>query len=849
MFRFEQNFRRGGQTLRGWLFPLVLILAAAWLAGGSALAQASFTASLDRNSISLGETVTLTLTIEGGSLQGQPSLASVPGLEYGGTSTSSQMMFDGSHMTSKTMVSFEVHPTHEGAFNIPAAQAVIDGKRMVAKPLQLKVVKGNLPDSPDKLEAAFVRLITPTNTIYAGQVVPVEIRCYCQAASGVQPPQLTADDFTVGNMPGFNGRAPQVTIRGTPYNFLSFRVPVCPAKTGTLTLGPATWSLSLVTRSDFFGNPISVNPVTVNSDTIEFHVLPIPANAAPDSFNGAVGQFSLEHYEAGPTTVAVGDPITLKIRLAGKGSFDNVMLSAEQLGWHEFKTYPPTTKLESNDPLQIEGAKYFEQVISPMNADVKEIPAFAFSYFDPDTHTFHTLAHAAIPLKVMPTAATPQPTVVSAAPSASDTPPPAQEIVNIKERPGALATLGPPWVFRPGFLAWQLAAPLAWVGALVWRRRKESLANNPRLRRRRDVARVVRQGLADLAGQARANDADAFYATVFRLLQEQLGERLDLPASAITEAVLEDARGRGLNEAGVELLRELFQACNQYRYTPEHTARELASLIPKVQTALEELQRMTPPSGGVAVNKLLPAVGCLLLLLVAGEARADTFADRFDQANRLYVEEQYAPAAAAYEKMIASGQVSPAVYFNMGNAWFKAGQVGKAIAAYRRAEELAPRDADVRANLQFARRQAGVGAPAAPGGIWTRWVARLTLNEWTGLAAVFVALFFLLLTLRQIRPDWKKSGAGWTTMLGVACVWWIACLGLALYARYGAESSVVVVPEAVVRRGPLPEAPSAFTAHDGAELLVLDRKDDWLQVADAARHVGWVPKDEVAVVP
>ena len=72
-----------------------------------------------------------------------------------------------------------------------------------------------------------------------------------------------------------------------------------------------------------------------------------------------------------------------------------------------------------------------------------------------------------------------------------------------------------------------------------------------------------------------------------------------------------------------------------------------------------------------------------------------------------------------------------------------------------------------------------------------------------------------------------------------------AGLGLALDARYGAQYAVVIVPEAVVRRSPLEEAPSVFTLHDGAELLVLDRKDGWQEIADAAGHSGWLPQIEV----
>jgi tetratricopeptide (TPR) repeat protein len=761
------------------------------------------------------------------------------------------MFFNGTQMTSKNVISVEVHPTREGNFTIPAIQVVVDGKPLASKPLTLKVVKGNLPATPGKLEPAFVRLIAPTNTIYAGQVIPLEIRCYCVAANGVQPPQLNSDAFTiVGPMPDFRGRAPQVNIQGTVYNYLSFRVPIMANKTGNLTLGPATWSLNLVTRTDFFGNPISTTPVNPSSDTLAFHVLPIPTNNVPAGFNGAVGSFSLAQFEAGPTTVAVGDPVTLKIRIAGKGSFDMLSLPDDPSGWHDFKTYPPVKKFESSDPLQIEGSKYFEQVLSPENVGVKEIPAFAFSYFDPENGAFHTLTHPAVPLHVLPTAATPPPSVAAPAPAAAEAPPPAQEIVNIKVRPGPLALAGPLLLRRPGFLAWQAVPPLAWICALLWRRQKDKLANNPRLRRRRAVALLVQQGLAELPALAQAHDAEAFYAAVFRLLQEQLGERLDLPASAITEAVLEEARGRGLDEPDETLLRELFHACNRFRYASERSAQELAALIPQVKNALQALQKMAPPDAGPARKNLLQgAAGLLLLLTAAAGARGDTAAAPFDQANKLYEEGHYTPAAAAYEKMTQSGPVSAAVYFNLGNARFKAGQVGRAICAWRRAAELAPRDPDVRANLQFARNQPGLGAPALPGSRWTRWTALLTLDEWTVPVSVFGALLFIVLTVRQVRPAWKKSTAGLVWALATACVCGLVCLGLALDTRFGEQSLVVVVPEAVARRSPLEEAPSVFTAHDGAELLVLDSKDGWLEAADAANHSGWLPQNEVELAP
>ena len=125
------------------------------------------------------------------------------------------------------------------------------------------------------------------------------------------------------------------------------------------------------------------------------------------------------------------------------------------------------------------------------------------------------------------------------------------------------------------------------------RRRIDNLANNPKLRRRFRVAQIIRQGLHDLRNHAAANDSDQFFATLSHLLQEQLGERLDLPATAITEAVIdENLQPRGVPETILAPLRELFQTCNLARYAPVESSQQLAAIIPKLESALREVQQL-----------------------------------------------------------------------------------------------------------------------------------------------------------------------------------------------------------------------------------------------------------------
>jgi hypothetical protein len=132
----------------------------------------------------------------------------------------------------------------------------------------------------------------------------------------------------------------------------------------------------------------------------------------------------------------------------------------------------------------------------------------------------------------------------------------------------------------------------AWLAALVWRRRTDNLANNPRLRRRRQVAQIVSDGLRELCKLSGEKKSDEFFATLFRLLQEQIGERLDLPASAITEAIVDERlKPAGLTESACAALHELFQASNLARYAPVQTSQELAALVPRLEAVVQELRR------------------------------------------------------------------------------------------------------------------------------------------------------------------------------------------------------------------------------------------------------------------
>jgi hypothetical protein len=182
---------------------------------------------------------------------------------------------------------------------------------------------------------------------------------------------------------------------------------VSPLKTGPLTLNSMDFPLplQLVVGNprrrdpfDIFGTfqQVETRNVNLSADPETVTAVALPRENVPASFNGAVGNFTLSA-SAGPTNIATGDPVTVKVQIAGRGALESLNLP-DQPAWKDFKIYPPTSKVEAVDGLGLQGSKAFEQVVVPQSSAIKELPAITFSFFDPEQKTYRTLSHPAIPI-------------------------------------------------------------------------------------------------------------------------------------------------------------------------------------------------------------------------------------------------------------------------------------------------------------------------------------------------------------------------------------------------------------------------------------------------------------------
>ena len=235
--------------------------------------------------------------------------------------------------------------------------------------------------------------------------------------------------------------------------------------------------------------------------------------------------------------------------------------------------------------------------------------------------------------------------------------------------------------------------------------------------------------------------------------------------------------------------------------------------------------------------RFLMAVGLFHRLVAAPQAD-------FDQANRALAQGKYLDAIEQYHRLLKQG-TSPALENNLGLAYYQNGQMGQAVAHFRRAERLAPRDAEIQANLRLARGKISKSMGGEEGEGPT-----LTLNEWAflPLGAVWLAGGFWGISRFSPRAASVLRGYSWGAGLLALGLGGMAARAAVL--RYQEPDLVVVRPDAALRQSPFPEAKSIINLPEGIELHVEEVRADWFLARDLnSNRTGWLRQDLVERIP
>ncbi len=240
----------------------------------------------------------------------------------------------------------------------------------------------------------------------------------------------------------------------------------------------------------------------------------------------------------------------------------------------------------------------------------------------------------------------------------------------------------------------------------------------------------------------------------------------------------------------------------------------------------------------------------------AGEDSAAELSDEalWDKANTAYINNEFGVAAANYELLAGRGASSAKLYYNWGNACFKEGRTGEAILRYRRALRLAPGNADIRHNLAVAEAETKDDIEAIPEFFLATWLrgVRHTMGctAWTLLSLGFLLLAAgaFLLYLLAARLTLRKAGFYGTLAAGA-----LFALATAFAAGERRElrdrtQAVVMVPAVSVKSSPDRSAKDLFVLHEGTTVRIVDRLEEWCEVAIADGKKGWIEAKRIEII-
>ncbi|MBK7259117.1 MAG: tetratricopeptide repeat protein [Ignavibacteriae bacterium] len=236
----------------------------------------------------------------------------------------------------------------------------------------------------------------------------------------------------------------------------------------------------------------------------------------------------------------------------------------------------------------------------------------------------------------------------------------------------------------------------------------------------------------------------------------------------------------------------------------------------------------------------------LAVMCVAIGMQAQTVEQRYQQGNALYQQGKFAEPAAAYETILQAGYTGGEICFNLGNAYYKQGNMGKAILNFERALRFLPADDDVRHNLQLANLQIVDRIDPAPRlFLWDWWDGIkdvFSLNAITWLTWLMVVFFLGSVALILLARTYalRKSGLIASIATGVMVVMAVAIFSGKVIDANSNEEAVITAAIATAKNSPDAKSSDAFVIHAGLKVRISDSIGQWLRIRLVDGKVGWV---------
>lgn len=220
-------------------------------------------------------------------------------------------------------------------------------------------------------------------------------------------------------------------------------------------------------------------------------------------------------------------------------------------------------------------------------------------------------------------------------------------------------------------------------------------------------------------------------------------------------------------------------------------------------------------------------------------------------ANAAYNAASYEQALLIYGKIEEAGMESAALYYNIGNTYYKMKEYPKAILYYEKALKLDPADEDIRTNLEIANLAIVDKITPIPQSFIARWwnglKSMLSADGWAWMSVVAFAmvLLCLFLFLMSRRTGWRKAGF----FVGILMLLFLAVSVLFAVERQRdlkqKNEAIIMTPTVTAKSSPSMTSVDLFVLHEGTKVRILDTASDWMKIKIADGTVGWLPAEDM----
>ncbi|HAV13287.1 MAG TPA: hypothetical protein DCX06_07345 [Opitutae bacterium] len=584
-------------------FSLTTHLALLLLSAILADARITVSAQFQPKEIMLGDEAHYVVAITETSESGKPEIERVTSLPIpqsggltlrnGRVSSSQQstiVNFKASHSITQNLIIEAVAP-RVGNFTVPSYAFTYKGNTYTAPAATLRVNERDANAPPPINELIFLKVDAPSE-LYIGQTTEIELKLYVHEQAryrGYESFERKADGFTITDLPEATDSIER--IGNYRYQVLRWPLTITPIQSGLQDLN---FEFSVVAevpdnrnqrdrfgRSSPFGGGIFDNffsrseRFNLFNEPTQINVLPLPESGKPESFSGAVGDFSIQVSTDAENSRA-GEPIMLSLIVTGTGNFDRIS-GPELPESTDWRNYDPESSVEIDEALPLKGVKRFDYVFIPQRAGKLTLPEVNFSFFDPADEAYVELSAPPIAVQVAPSlrsAFTPQTTQ----PAANTAPQAQLQINKILSAEEALLTLdyrpepstpnGFALLNRPSFYLYNSVALIALIIVAYALNKRRRLATDADYAQQQAAKKELKTAVASANSAQNQNSAEDFYRSAqdaVRLAASvRFGQNLRAAEFATLRSLFED---NGQKTETIQAAHSIFEQADALRFS------------------------------------------------------------------------------------------------------------------------------------------------------------------------------------------------------------------------------------------------------------------------------------------